>query len=42
MYEFLGITLGLLLLAVASELGGPDHIVRHDFATKPLVVVALR
>ena len=42
MYEFLGITVGLLLLAVASELGGTDHVVKRDFAPKPLVVVALR
>jgi hypothetical protein len=32
----------LLLLAVASELGGPDQVVKRDFATKPLNVVALR
>lgn len=42
MYEFTGIALGLLLLAVASEIGSPDPVVKRDFASKPLIVVAIR
>jgi hypothetical protein len=42
MYEFTGIALGLFLLAIASGLGSPDHAVKRDFGTKPVVIVALR
>jgi hypothetical protein len=42
MYEFTGIALGLLMLAIAGGLGGPDPVVKRDFATKPLIIVALR
>jgi hypothetical protein len=42
MYEFTGLALGLFLLAIASGIGGADPVVKRDFATKPLVIVALR
>ena len=29
-------------LAIASEIGSPDPVVKRDFATKPLIVVAIR
>jgi hypothetical protein len=42
MYEFTGLALGLFLLAIASGIGSSDPVVKRDFATKPLVIVALR
>jgi hypothetical protein len=42
MYEFLGISMGLLLLALANDIGAPDPVMKTDFVSKPLFIVALR
>ena len=42
MYEFVAVSIGLFLLAIASDLGGPDPVMKTELVSKPLIVVQLR
>ncbi len=42
MHEFFGIAAGLILLALANELGGPDPVLKTDVAPRPVMIVSGR